>query len=67
VSPSAHLSADFRAGAGVSAWVPSCNGAKFSASKSINFHVEAMPLHLRAGFEIDCGWFGDYSLNVTLI
>jgi len=67
VSPSAHLSADFRAGAGVSAWVPSCDGAKFSASKSINFHVEAMPLHLRAGFDIDCGWFGDYSLNVTLI
>ena len=67
VSPSAHLSANFRASAGVSAWVPSCDGAKFSASQSINFHVEAMPLHLRAGFDIDCGWFGDYSLNVTLI
>ena len=67
ISPSAHLSADFWAGAGVSAWVPSCSGAKFSISKSINFHVEAMPLHLRAGFDIDCGWFGDYSLNVTLI
>jgi hypothetical protein len=67
VSPSAHLSADFRAGAGVSAWVPSCDGAKFSVSKSVNFHVEAMPLHLRAGFDIDCGWFGDYSINVTLI
>lgn len=67
ISPSAHLSADFWAGAGVAAWVPSCSGAKFSISKSINFHVEAMPLHLRAGFDIDCGWFGDYSLNVTLI
>lgn len=67
ISPSAHLSADFWAGAGVSAWVPSCDGAKFSVSKSVHFHVEAMPLHLRAGFGIDCGWFGNYSLNVTLI
>ena len=67
VSPSAHLSADFSAGAGVAAWVPSCSGYKFSLNRSVNFHVEAMPLHLRAGFCIDCGWFGEYCLNVTLI
>ena len=67
VSPGAHLSADFSAGAGVAAWVPSCDGHKFSLSQSIDFHVEAMPVHLRAGYCIDCGWFGEKCLNVTLI
>lgn len=67
VSPGAHLSADFSAGAGVSAWVPSCGGKKFSFDKSVKLHAEALPLHLKAGFTVDCGWFGSKTFSVTLI
>jgi hypothetical protein len=67
VTPSAHLSADFKTSAGVSAWVPSCSGKKFSFDRSIDVHAEAMPVHLKAGFTVDCGWFGSKSFSVTLI
>ena len=67
VSPGAHLAADFSAAAGVSAWVPSCKGKKFSFDQSIDLHVEALPVHIKAGFTVDCGWFGSESFSVTLI